>query len=1717
MIKKIINSLNDLGLDLLPEEIADILWLVDKMSPDSQPTTTALSNSGVKDEALSLEEPNPPPIKPFHPNQTNLDNLKTGKIENRSTNKTVTSISPIQIPIHDTLLNSLTISEALRPLKHRVRSKRNFIIDEEKTVNQIAEQDLWTIITKPKPSYRFDVSYVVDSSDSMILWEKLVKEFELILKGLGAFRKLEKWTILTNIKTPKLYKKTPSNLESPELHNYKELSGLSDTPKIIFVVTDCISISWYNGEVAKILTEWGKNNIVVIVQVLPETLWVRTALGKMITETIFAPVSQATNSQLKTKTLSPSGNKNNAYSFPIPTINIETKVISSWVKVIQAVANNEILGTILWKENILKSYPTNDSRSSIEYANKTLDSFWATASPVAQQLAVLMSAVPFNLELIHLIQKHVLKERDQSYLAEVFLSGLIKKIKYVDNLNKEHFSYDFIPEARKLLLDSLNIYDFQAISKQLSKYIEKNFGQGSNFLAYIEDPNSVNKIEINEDTKPLIGITIEVLKRLGIKYNDLANKLEKQIQISEKLSDTQTDKIVLDTANNIATIISTDYSKVFPSFNPRQYFSVQIGENIFLPITNFAWSPNGSWLIIICGNSLCNLLDLSSRQVIWTTTLKENITAICWSSNNDLIVLGTNEGTIYLLEAKTGAIQCTLLGHTNTIYSLQWMTRDKINYHLFSCSADKTIRQWSVETYETKQIGKWRTSDLEAIAWTPNWDTFATISTDKKVNVWHRNIDTWYVYKGYKRSTSVSWSLDNKYIIIGLLNADIAFIPFPKYKSEDEIVFFKGHNKQITNIALSADNKILASKSLDNTIRVWTTNNQEQLLEIETQTIGQPLSTSLLFHPYFPILAFLSDADTTLHIVELDTQEINNPINRLFARNIDLEKKVEESLANLGKERLVDTVVTNLKKETSIFALWRAADILVQIAIKDLEKAHYYSAIKLLDYSLITYKKLNKLVEINKQNDLQNSLAITRMNKGNALQQIGKLPQALIYQKNATKILKLLANNSFTAFARNLIAALSNQGNTFSALGRFAEAVSCFNEARIIFDSLLSKNKTEALIKDAVLLFNNTGETLRAIGQYSDAVTHYDEAISLISEKESNLISNLPALLMNKGIALTVLKQFPESITNLDASITLYKNLMEKEKNYQLESGIALAFINKGIALGDFGKLIEAISCYDEAILNLENLIEVKGHTELENDLASALNNKGTVLNKINKSGEAINLYDEAIKIRRKLVEKENRQDLVNDLASVLNNKGYALNKLNSFEQAIICYTEAISLYSKLVNTQGRKDLENTLAEAFANKGDVFYSLGQLQEFIVNYDKAIDIRNRLVAKQQIHVKELARLLTNKGVALTKLSLFTEAFICHDQATNYLNFSLEEGDTELKEIFVKSLIPKGESLIHLERFSEAIECYDQSINILDELLLRNFKITSLFLEKLKAEGVPDDILNNLQNLQNQPTTGQENLLSKLTERFGDKKSTELQSLILKYDDKTKKVDLIHYLAIALRNRGTAQRELKQFSAAIESYDRAISICKHIEYDSYEVAKTLAEILSNKGNALFQQNLPREALKCFDESIALCRKLLEKNDYEEIINLTMSLVNKGIALLLHFQNSDEAKPYFEEAIVWREKAVKAGRDDFLPQLILAIRYQIITLAILDNFKEIDSILNRIKEHFTPNTKPNIASSYLLRELNELKKVVQTLPGQHFYKEFYVFLDKQIALYN
>ena len=524
-IAKLIGALQKFEVNFEADEIADWLWYAARQNrPVETPEHLTRSSQAEPVHPTPLrslpEKTNPPSA----PKPVRYEKEKETDIYLPSQQKDYVSSGssglPFRTPSGYGLPHARQFMRALRPLLRRIPAPSRLDLDEEATARQIADINIWLPIIKPEMVRWLDLMLVIDSSPSMTPWRQTVAEFRRMLEHQGAFRDVRVWQLKTNGSTQDVSLYTEKG-NSP--HHYRELINLAQ-PRLILVLTDCVSPAWTGDKLIRWLDAWGREHPVTLVQVLPQRLWAQTRLRMAHFVRVMSRCPATPNRQLQQLQArvvwTPKTIKERS---PIPLVCLESGSVAQWAASIAGSPNVVLPGFVL--QSISQRPRSPQTEIEIE---ERLRSFRAVASPTAFKLACFLAAAPLRLPVMRLIQRALLPDSRQEHIAEFLLSGLIRRVSTAGHLNDpDRITYDFISESiRDKLLDAGLITDAVQVQEIVSRFIADNYGSGVDFLGLIAHPERAGELLIPSGQEGFAKITAKVLKRLGEKYSEVVRILE---------------------------------------------------------------------------------------------------------------------------------------------------------------------------------------------------------------------------------------------------------------------------------------------------------------------------------------------------------------------------------------------------------------------------------------------------------------------------------------------------------------------------------------------------------------------------------------------------------------------------------------------------------------------------------------------------------------------------------------------------------------------------------------------------------------------------------------------------------------------------------------------------------------------------------------------------------------------------------------------------------------------------------------------------------------------------------------------------------------------------------------------------------------------------------------------------------------------------------------
>jgi formylglycine-generating enzyme required for sulfatase activity len=537
MIERSLAILQQAGFDFTARELADILWLAVHMErsleqspqeltkpatpqPDSSKPVDTSKPEATQPPVILDQDPTSPVVLPPHPTE------KPSTTDN-------TEAIPIKIPAAAALRNSLALGRALRPLMRKVPSSTEKILDEQATVQRFAEDEIGIPVLKSTPERWLELALVVEETSITEIWEQTIREFQQLLKYHGAFRDVRTWKLKsaeTSTQTKiQLFAENSTGFDNFTPHKPDILIDPKGR-RLILLVSDCISPIWRKKLIYPVLELWGKRGLITILQLLPERFWERTALVDQIPVLVSACNAGVYNSQLIAQLwdeddIDEFADKNKSEILKsltsIPVITLEPEPLLIWSKVIAGQGN---ISTAGFKFNshpeaktTTQSLLPTPQLSALELVNL----FRANASLQARRLAGLMAAVPVNISVVHQIQQTLLKQSTQIHVAEVFMSGLLKRL---PSSHTDYIAYEFVDGVRELLRDFVPPHQQLSVLDKISEFIRKRLGLSPREFEALLLTHDNNALEAN--IRPFAQLKAQVLRQLGGSYALEAEKLD---------------------------------------------------------------------------------------------------------------------------------------------------------------------------------------------------------------------------------------------------------------------------------------------------------------------------------------------------------------------------------------------------------------------------------------------------------------------------------------------------------------------------------------------------------------------------------------------------------------------------------------------------------------------------------------------------------------------------------------------------------------------------------------------------------------------------------------------------------------------------------------------------------------------------------------------------------------------------------------------------------------------------------------------------------------------------------------------------------------------------------------------------------------------------------------------------------------------------------------
>ncbi|MDX2389992.1 hypothetical protein NJL88_07905, partial [Streptomyces sp. DK15] len=477
------------GLDPSAEELADALWLAARTrrparsgpeaeAPTPPAPTGPTPGPGAPDGAAppAPEPPEPAPPEPEAEDPVGLYADGPGVPSDTAADAEVPvgDAVPVRVPGAAALPRILDIQRALRALqRHRPPGRPTRTVLDENATAEASARALGLVIPVFRPESRREatVRLVMDASPSMAVWQEMFEELRAVCERLGAFRDVQVHRL------HRLADGTPAVGRGPApgvgLRSGDQLRDPTGRA-LTMVVSDCAGPLWREGEAQRLLYRWAQCTPCVVVQPLPQRLWGRSWLPteRGVLERTEDGAGGPGGGRLRFRRDRPPRPGRPGGGLTVPVLPPNATALGAWARLVAGLGTGPVpaeVGRVLARHPAAPVPLPRAARPPRELVAR----FRASAAPGAVRLAVYLSAAPLTLPVMRLVQRTMLPDSEPSDLAEVLLSGLLRRTGEVPGQ-----WYEFVPGVQDVLLGPLGRDEAALVLKHCSEYVLAHFGRG---------------------------------------------------------------------------------------------------------------------------------------------------------------------------------------------------------------------------------------------------------------------------------------------------------------------------------------------------------------------------------------------------------------------------------------------------------------------------------------------------------------------------------------------------------------------------------------------------------------------------------------------------------------------------------------------------------------------------------------------------------------------------------------------------------------------------------------------------------------------------------------------------------------------------------------------------------------------------------------------------------------------------------------------------------------------------------------------------------------------------------------------------------------------------------------------------------------------------------------------------------------------------------------
>ncbi|MBW4598706.1 MAG: caspase family protein [Calothrix sp. FI2-JRJ7] len=284
------------------------------------------------------------------------------------------------------------------------------------------------------------------------------------------------------------------------------------------------------------------------------------------------------------------------------------------------------------------------------------------------------------------------------------------------------------------------------------------------------------------------------------------------------------------------------------------------------PIISIAFSPDSKNIAAGGEDKTIKIWDINNGRLLKTLSEHQGwVNSLNYSKDGKSLASGSADKNIILWSVSDGKLIKTISGHTASVWGVRFSPDDKM---IISASRDRTIKLWNRNGSILEEF-KGHNNGVYNAVFSPDGKNIASASLDGTLKLWRRrDISLLDVLSGHSNGVyAVAYSVDGSKIIsasgdgyVKVWNRNgILFKSFAAHSKEiysiavgkdkfatagsdgaikiwqdDKLIqTINAHNAEINHITFSPDNKLIASASKDNTVKIWVVSTGKLFFTLE--------------------------------------------------------------------------------------------------------------------------------------------------------------------------------------------------------------------------------------------------------------------------------------------------------------------------------------------------------------------------------------------------------------------------------------------------------------------------------------------------------------------------------------------------------------------------------------------------------------------------------------------------------------------------------------------------------------------------------------------------------------------------------------------------------------------------------------------------------------------------------------------------------------------